>query len=210
MNREIVEEIVEKFQTSFNQYHELFLDNYPLFSTEEYDFGSRELNALGIKCQAYISMLGETAKSRMNYIGFKQFFAFDNVVDWYSWKVWIKKNKIDHTQYLSISMRIETELKRMRVFLQEDMWNAYCNLDEGEYSVSYLHYEDFKPDSPESESGNEQKIGSVVQPNIHVVVNNHPEKIEEKLFSNIEYMEKKTSILANIATFIARISGLKI
>ncbi|EZH82276.1 hypothetical protein AU05_08250 [Ectopseudomonas composti] len=203
-------ELIEKFQESFNQYHKLFLENYPLFSTKDYDFGSRELNTLGIKCQAYMTMLGKTAKARMNYIGFRQLFAFDNEVDWYSWKTWINKNRVDHTQYLSISMRIDTELKRMREFLKEDMWEVYCSLEENEFSVSYLRYEDFQPvDFKQNENlDNPGNPGSST--NIQVILNNHPEKVEKQMFSNIERIEKNTSILANIATFIARISGVKI
>jgi len=211
MQREKASELIEKFQECFGQYHKLFLENYPLFSREEFDFGSRELNGLGIKCQSYITMLGPTAKARMNYIGFCQFFAFDNEVDWYSWKIWIKENKVDHTQYLSISMRIDTELKRMCVYLEEDMWETYCSLAEDEYSISYLQYEDFRPDEIEQCNDNDSNSDdSGKSTNIQVVVNNHPEKTEEEMFSNIEHMEKKTSILANIATFIARISGMKI
>ena len=211
MRRERTLELIEQFQDSFNQYHKLFLDNYPLFSRKEYDFGSRELNDLGIKCQAYITMLGETAKARMNYVGFRQLFAFDNEVDWYNWKVWVQENKVDHTQYLSISIRIDTELNRMREFLEEDMWESYCSLTEDEYSVSYLRYEDFRPKDNET---NNDKNGDFDDPsqaaNIQVVINNHPEKIEKQMLSKIEYVEKKTSILANIATFAARISGIKI
>jgi len=207
MQRERALELIEKFQESFNQYHKLFLDNYPLFSNKEYDFGSRELNDYGIRCQAYMTMLGETAKARMNYLGFCQFFSFDNEVDWYNWKIWINENKVDYTQYLSISMRIDTELKRMREFLEEDMWEAYCSLAEDEYSVSYLRYEDFRPPSVEQDnyehSGSNDSGGATN-------VNHQPEKIEEKMFSNIEHIEKKTSIMANIATFVARISGIKI
>lgn len=210
MQRERVLELIEKFQESFNQYHKLFLDNYPLFSTKEYDFGSRELNDLGIKCQVYMTMLGGTAKKRMNYIGFRQLFAFDNEVDWYGWKIWINENRVDYTQYLSISMRIDTELKRMREFLKEDMWEAYCSLEENEYSVSYLRYEDFQPAGFEQNDNRDDSDNSGSSTNIQVVVNNHPEKVEKQMFSNIEHIEKKTSILANIATFIARISGVKI
>lgn len=210
MQREKVLELIEKFQESFNQYHKLFLENYPLFSTKEYDFGSRDLNDLGIKCQAYMTMLGETPKARMNYLGFRQLFAFDNEVDWYSWKIWINENKVDHTQYLSISMRIDTELKRMRGFLEEDMWEAYCSLEEDEYSVSYLRYENFRSPDVEQNDDYDDPNNSENATNIQVVVNNHPEKVEEQMFSNIEHIEKKTSILANIATFVARISGVKI
>ena len=210
MDRNKIEEIIEKLQTSFNKYHKLFLDNYPLFSRKEYDFGSRDMNDLGIECQSYLSMLGSTAKARMNHIGFNQLFAFDNEVDWFSWQRWINKNKIDHTQYLSVSLRIETELKRMRFFLKEDMWEAYCNLEKDEYSVSYLNYEDFQSEVVEVPECGVQTVDSMNHSNIHVVVNNHLEKLEKEVFSNIESFEKKTSIMANIATFIARISGIKI
>jgi hypothetical protein len=90
------------------------------------------------------------------------------------------------------------------------MWEAYCNLEKDEYSVSYLNYEDFQPEVVEVPECEVQTVDSMNHPNIHVVVNNHPEKLEEEAFSNIESFEKKTSIMANIATFIARISGIKI
>lgn len=210
MDRDKLEEIIDKFQSSFDRYHKLFLENYPLFSHKEFDFGSRELNDLGIECQAYISMLGSTAKERMKYVGFNQLFAFDNVVDWYNWKLWVNENEVDHTQYLSISMRIETELRRMRFFLKEDMWDAYCNLQANEYSVSYLQYEDFQPKAKEPPEHGVQTADDINHPSIQVVINNHPEKTEEKVFSNIKRIEEQTSIMANIATFIDRISNLKI
>lgn len=158
MKQEKLLELVEKFQKSFDKYHLLFLENYPLFSRKEFDFGSRELNDLSVKCQAYITMLGKTAKARMNYIGFHQLFAFDNEVDWYSWRIWIKENEVNHTQYLSISVRIDTELKRMRTYLEEDMWEAYCSLSEDEYSVSYLRYEDFRPVTNAGSSDEDQSL----------------------------------------------------
>ena len=213
MEKAKIEEIIDRFQTTFDKYHKLFfLEYYPLFSTKQYDFGSREMNDLGMKCQAYLSMLGPTAKARMNFIGFRQLFAFDNEVDWYSWKIWINENKISHTQYLSISMRIDTELKRMRLFLSENMWDAYCSLNEDEFSVSYLTYEDFQEKTlieDENELRDEHNL-STKSSNIQLIVNNHPEKIEEQFFSNIEHLEKRTSILANIATFVARVSGIKL
>ena len=139
-------------------------------------------------------MLGPTAKARMNFIGFQQLFAFNNEVDWYNWKIWINQNQIDYTQYLSISVRIELELNRMRVFLQEDAWESYCSLREGENSVSYLHYKDFQPEEAEAQENSIDGTGSFEdQPKI-----NHPEK---EFYSNIEHVEKQTSILANIATF---------
>lgn len=210
MNTERILELIEKFEESFNKYHKLFLETYPTFSTQKFDFGSPELNELGIKCQAYLTMLGEKPKARMNYIGFRQFFAFDNPVDWYSWKIWVKDNYVDHTQYLSISMRIDTELKRMKEFLSEDMWESYCSLSEDEYSISYLQYSDFRTETPNETDNDSGDNEDIQQTNIQVVVNNHPEQVEGQMFSHIESIDKKTSILANIATFIARISGVKI
>lgn len=206
MNREIINNIVDKFQSSLDQYHELFLHNYPLFSKKEFDFGSRELNDLGIQCQAYLSMLGATAKARMNFIGFQKFVAFDNEVDWYNWKIWIKENEISHTVYLSISMRIDTELKRMRVFLMEDAWESYCSLREDEHSVSYLRYEVFRPEEAMLRDNSDDSSSiSGCSPNIHVVVNNHHEKVEEKFHSNFEHVEKTTGTIANISTFLRQI-----
>ena len=97
----------------------------------------------------------------------------------------------------------------MRFFLKENMWEAYCNLKENEYSVSYLSYDDFQSKSFESNKSGMQKVtDGVNRPNIQVVVNNHPEKVEKDIFSNIDQIEKKTSTMANIATFLARIHGL--
>ena len=209
MKQEKIHNIVDKFQSSFEQYNKLFLDNYPLFSKKEYDFGSRELNELGIQCQAYLSMLGATAKARMNFIGFQKLVAFNNEVDWYNWKIWITENKINHTLYLSISMRIDTEIKRMRVFLLEDDWEAYCSHSEEEYSVSYLRYKDFQPEESVSEDNSNDGSGGLERPqNIQIVVNNHHEQVEEKFFSDYIPAEKVTAILANITTFLKRISEM--
>ncbi len=83
------------------------------------------------------------------------------------------------------------------------MGGVYCNLKEDEYSISYSSYDDFQVKNIKS---NESGVQGVTNSISHT--NEHLEKVEKDGFSNIDHMEKKTSIMANIATFLARISGL--
>lgn len=218
-NRTNPQKIFILFKEKMESYFNLFLEEYPTgvkALTQEvnapvvagkklhFNFGSEKLNNMAIECQSLLVMLGPTAQKRLIKIGFEKLVPFDNDVEWYRWSQLIKDERVNPTIYVSIHFRINAEIQRMEHFLEQEMWGAYCQNLNDEYLVSFEKYDIWKPVEPLCDS-------NVVGQATNVVINNsYPQSSEKELYSNLGKIEKKTAIWANIATFLARVAGIKI
>ena len=108
--------ILETFQIAHDKYFDLLLKNYPTIPTKDpfAEFGPPELCDFAIEVQSCAISLGPKALERLYHLGFDILYPFDNIVDLYNWRAKVKKERIDHTIYSSIAIRIDAELKRMK------------------------------------------------------------------------------------------------
>ena len=209
-----LQDILNEIKVLDKEYFDIFMKEYPLLISKEKEqiFGSAELIEKAIEIQVLVTLLGETALKRMNYLGFNYIYPFDNPVDWYNWKENIINNKVSHTIYLSMSLRMVSEIKRMESYLERDNWDAYNQLSESEFLTSKNRYKQHfeqsiasvKSPSDTNETNNlkEQKIN----------INNfhYNQKVEDKAVGNLDRIQKHSSIWSNIINVASKIIGIKI
>jgi len=210
---ELLKDKLQKLKNLENEYFKVFNKCYPTFYDESKGavFGPSELYKMAIEAEYLLACLGRTAINRMNYLGFDMLFPFNNPVDWFTWKTFIKENSIEHTVYFSISIRLATEIKRMELHLENDAWNEYCELSEHEFSVSKSRYSElFFDEGHEDKENSERSNHAQNVQNIHIGEISYNKKTEEKAVSNLDKLEKGTSIwsnIANAASTIAKATG---
>lgn len=200
--------VVEDLKNTIDAYLKLFLEHYPLLVQEDTPFCPYELHKLAIKAQCQLSMLGQKAKNRLSYIGFNELFPFDNPVDWYNWKKMIKEKNIDHTIYASISIRVDSEIERIILFLSYNNWDTYNNLSDNEYLVSKKRYEKLfsQKDNDTKKNTEEKQITTrehIRIDNINVSLNTEKEAVD-----NLDKLHKKTSTISNIVDIVANTTKL--
>ncbi|NIC38633.1 hypothetical protein HBJ58_18325 [Halomonas desiderata] len=194
------------------RYFKKFNECYPLYVSEEAErvFGPSELYEMAIEAQVLLTLLGDTAKDRMNYIGFNMLYPFSNPVDWYSWKEKIKDRKVPQSIYFSIGVRMEAEFNRMEQFVERNAWEEYSKLSSSEFSVScgrYLeHFEDCsQKEEAEDFPDADDRYGSS---SIHIETFNYNQAVEKAAVNNLEKWHKNTGIWSNISNVAAKIFGV--
>lgn len=131
-----IEQTLDKLKMLDDEYFKDLMEYYPKIFMKEDTPVPNNICEKAINVQTLLTMLGETAFARMKYIGFDVLYPFDNPIDSFSWKENVKEKKVPHTLYFSISIRMESELKRMHQYIANDAWDAYCALSESEFLVS--------------------------------------------------------------------------
>ncbi len=208
MNNEILDELTD----CLKEYFECFIKYYPdsLSQKDETIFGPNELYQLSIKAHCLRAMLGAECVKRLNHIGFDEYIPFDNPVDWYNWKIEINEKKIPRETYLSIGIRIDSELERLRFFIEREQFGSYENLSYGRYFVSKERYfESSAKDNkqiheevnPQSKDGKIESCGNVANTNNNATS-------EKEAISNLDKLHKKSSIITSWLNILAKLSGL--
>jgi len=219
-----IESKIDEFKEHSDSYFKLLMENYPKQSGADWEdaglFGSQELYERTIEAQMMLARLGETAVSRMMYIGFDFLYPSHNPVDWYDWREKILTRKVPTSIFLSIGLRIDSEFKRMSLHAQGGCWEAYCLLSESEFSVSEERYRVYFSDAPAYDAAEEARDdvrskSSEETPREETA----PSVVIEKAFFNdnfahrkvdhIDRMEKHVSIWSNTLSIAARVLGIK-
>ena len=193
-------ELLDLFQSAHDAYFRLLMQDYPSERNEEIgsDFGTPELCELATEAHACAISLGSKALQRLNFVGFSDLYAFDNPVDMYNWRVKVRKDKINHTTYASIAIRIDSELKRLRRIAEFGGEAAYEALEVDELLVSKVRYQSLAGSHEKADSPAQGVSGSTV--NIHTINMNH--STDSQAVGKLEEYEKRTTIWSNVSNII--------
>jgi hypothetical protein len=138
-------EILDALESAHGEYFRLLLKTYPVRpgapSAPAAEFGPPELCDLAISAQAAAIALGPVAIRRFIHLGFDLLYPFDNPVDLFNWRAHVREHQVDHTLYAAIAIRIESEVKRMRLVLKMNGEREYDALDTGTLLVSAERYD---------------------------------------------------------------------
>ncbi|MFW9266218.1 hypothetical protein ACLK1G_03365 [Pseudomonas sp. NR3] len=197
--------ILDAFEAAHDKYFHLMLEHYPTFRTAEPNggFGPPELITLAIEAHSCAIALGPKALKRLCYLGLDVLYPFDNIVDLYNWRVKVKKEKIEHTTYASIAIRIDSEIDRMRRVFSLGAYDSYEALPTEEFLVSKLRYSA----SPQNVSAVEAPQ-EMPAPTMRVDTINVQYAADSQAVSNLEKLEKETSIGSNLSTIITTLRQL--
>ncbi|WP_371181106.1 hypothetical protein [Xanthomonas sacchari] len=197
-------EIICKLESAHNEYFDLFLKNYPKQSDEDNyrDFGPAKLYELAIEVHACATALGPRAFERLHYVGLDFLYPFDNLVDFYSWRVNVKKNDVSHTIYAAIAIRIDSELQRMRRILELGGDIAYDALQKKAFLVSKNRYEITKDatGAPKARPPNAPEA-TCLQPSI-ALEKSLPDT-DHQAVSKLERLEASTAIGAHVSAIVS-------
>jgi len=205
---------LDEFKEASDTYFKKFNEFYPLFKKGvEGIFGPSELYELALKAQCLVGMLGPTATRRLKYVGFGMLFPFDNPVDWYEWKEAIVRRSIPQSIYFSIAIRLDSEIARIRFFLDRGKWDDYQLLSDSEYLVSKERYAGYWKEL--EETGSPSKSGPVdaqLVPSSTFSINelNINLKSESEAVNNLDKWQKRSEIWANIIDVVTKSLGVKI
>jgi hypothetical protein len=138
-------EILDTLESAHGEYFRLLLKTYPARpgapSAPAAEFGPPELCDLAIGAQSAAIALGPVAIRRLIHLGFDLLYPFDNPVDLFNWRVHVREQRIDHSLFAAIAIRIESEIKRMRLVLKMNGEREYDALDTGTLLVSAERYD---------------------------------------------------------------------
>lgn len=197
-------EKLRKFKKTFDEYSDLFFKNHPDILVEESAFGPpRRIYDLAITAQAQLNSLGETAKKRFEYIGFNLVVPFDNPVEHYNWREFVKEKRIHNTIYLSIITRIDSEIERINKFIEHESFDMYNMLSESEYLTSKEKYDDLFNKITTTDKTNIENTKKEVK-SINVNELNITIKNEQKGLKLIEKLNNGSGLFANIASIISK------
>lgn len=200
-----MKETLNELRELQDQYFERFLKEFPFLnkSGNIIPCDSNSLFDLVIRAQVLVSILGETARKRLNHIGFDMLYPVDNSVDWYLWAVDVQENETSHTIYCSIAMRIDSELSRMAHFIEKTKWDEYQKLPSDEFLVSKSMYLSEPQGIENSEKETSQVTHGTQEINFNIE-NMH----EKEAIATIEKVHKSSSISSNILNSISKASKL--
>jgi hypothetical protein len=195
-------DISNLLQAAHDKYFRLLMKNYPTLQNDDTfaDFGPPELCDLASEVQSCAIALGSTALARLNHVGLAVLYPFDNPVDLYNWRHHVKSNRIDHTTYASIAIRIDAELKRFRRTLQLGDQAAYDALSEDLFLVSKERYSPAQPPAAHAQPRQ--------SPSFHIETLNITHAADSAAVSNLEAFEKKTTVWSNISNVINALRSL--
>jgi hypothetical protein len=150
-----------------------------------------------------LNSLGKTAKKRFEYIGFNLLGPFDNPVDHYNWREFVKKRQIHNTIYLSIITRIDSEIERVKKFIENDSFDMYHKLSESEYLTSKDKYDYiFEKSLPPKEKkvhNKEDKSKNIKFNELNINIKN-----EEKGLKVLEKLNTGSGLFSNIANIVSK------
>lgn len=201
--------ILTAFQEAHDKYFRLLLKHYPLFSKDGplEEFGPPELYDLAIEVHSCAIALGPKACERLCYLGLDLLYPFDNPVDHYNWRAQVKKERINHTTYASIAIRIDAELKRMRHIFSLDAEVAYAAMPTEKFLVSKERYKlIIAPEERKQEN-------NITAPNasastMHIETVNVQYAADSQAVSKLEKLEKETAIGSNFSNIITALRTL--
>lgn len=211
-----VTDVVEELKGLDQEYFKLFMEYFPSCLTKEKEgiFGPTDLFERAIKAQTLLTMLGETATRRMNYIGFGLMYPFDNPVDWFNWKEEVKKRNIPISVYFSISIRMTSEFNRMRLYLEGEAWEQYTSLSESAFLVSKDRYSELFSTEESAQPLDERTSGIAgppARPNeqrtLHIENFHYNQEVEEKAVDHLDRIQKHSSIWSNVVNVAAKLLG---
>lgn len=193
-------QILETLQSTQDKYVSLLMKSYPTFPSDSLyaDFGPPELCDLATQAHACAVALGTTATKRLFYIGFDVLYPFDNPVDLYSWRSNTKNNRVDHAMYLSIALRIDSEIKRMRQIIQFGGEAAYDELPTDLLLVSKDRYEFASPTN--EQAGQARSLNTQAARETEALKKINAE--ESNAIKRLESLEQKTTIWANVSNIL--------
>lgn len=195
--------IIEKFQSAHDHYFDLLTKHYPSIPTDApfADFGPPELCSLAIEVHACVIALGATARERLCYLGLDFLYPFDNPVDLFNWRVLVKKEKIEHSTYASIAIRIDSELKRLRRVLELGGEASYANTPTEAFLISKSRYKAIASTSAIDKDAAAPPAPQSSPPATQIgTVNNYYYPADSTAVNQLEKLEKGTSIWSNIST----------
>lgn len=201
--------IIEAFQTAHDEYFRLFLKNYPSIPScaPFADFGPPELCNLAIEVHSCAIALGTSARERLLYLGLELLYPFDNPVDHFNWRAFVKNENINHTTYASIAIRIDSELKRMRRVFELGGEVSYDAVPSDIFLVSKTRYKLIEV----SDGGNEgdNKYNQLTPPpRMHIDTVNIHYAADSQAVSQLEKVEKGTAIGSNFSNIISALRVL--
>jgi hypothetical protein len=131
---------IDQLQETLNAFHPVFLETFPSHHGEKSDvessFEPRALWDLSIKAQSLLATFGPVALERFQRLGFGIYFGFDNPADRHAWCQTVREFEIPQGIFLSIAQRIEAELARLLICVQQGGLEAYNNLGGQAFIVS--------------------------------------------------------------------------
>jgi len=136
-------EILDTFESAHGEYFRLLVKTYPSpvdTAPAAPAFGPPELCELAIQAQAAAIALGPAAIGRLLHLGFDLLYPFDNPVDQHIWRAHVRDHAIDRTLYAAIAIRVESEIKRMRLVFKMEGDGAYEALADDTLLVSKRRY----------------------------------------------------------------------
>ena len=136
-------EILDTLESAHGEYFRLLVKTYPTpadTAPAAPAFGPPELCELAIQAQAAAIALGPAAIGRLLHLGFDLLYPFDNPVDQHNWRAHVRDHAIDRTLYAAIAIRVEAEIKRMRLVFKMEGDGAYEALADDTLLVSKQRY----------------------------------------------------------------------
>jgi len=197
-------QIADTLQTAHNEYFSLLMKNYPTFPNDSLyaDFGPPELCDLATEVHSCAIALGSSALARLNHVGLAVLYPFDNPVDLYNWRQYVKNSRIDHTTYASIAIRIDGELKRLRRTLQLGGEAAYDSLPPDLFLVSKERYVQIAPPAPSNPTLREETSS------IHIETLNITNAVDSAAVGRLEELEKRTTVWSNVSNIVSVLRSL--
>jgi len=198
-------EVIELLQQAHDEYFGLLIKNYPTQRDDDISgsFGPPEMCALAIEVHSCAIALGASALNRLNHIGLSDLYPFDNPVDFYGWREVVRKNKISHTIYASIAIRIDSELKRMRKVIEVGGSVSYEALPSDVFLVSKERYTALNP------GADIRRVDTPpLQGQTHIGTINITTALDSAAVSKLEALEQKTTVWSNYSNIISTLRTL--
>jgi hypothetical protein len=199
-------QVADVLQAAHDKYFGLLMKSYPTIPSDELfaDFGTPELCELALEVQSCVTALGSTAMKRFIHIGLDALYPFDNPVDLYNWRQHVRNNRIDHTTYASIAIRIDSEIKRLRRTLELGDEAAYNALPPETFLVSKDRYASVA--TPQASPNPPPAIPPTAS--VHTEMPDITNPVDSPAISKLEELEKKTTIWSNVSNIITALRTL--
>lgn len=201
--------ILDALQSAHDDYFKVFLEHYPLIPRGAgfAEFGSPKIFDLAIEVHSCVIALGPTVRERLFYLGLDLLYPFDNPIDYFNWSLLVKKEKIDHTTYASIAIRIDSELKRIRKIFQLKCEGAYEMVPADAFLVSKMRYKAIAASDGGEVGGNKPSSQQLV-PSMHIDTVNIQYPADAQAVSKLEKLEKETTIGSNVSNIISILKSI--
>ena len=213
-------DILNKLEKCLEKYFSIFIEYYPdaLSMKDSRDFAPGDLYQLTIEAHCLTAILGKSCVERLNYVGFDEYISFDNPVDWYNWAAKVRELKIPKEVYLSISIRIDSELKRIRFLIENEQFNSYENLKYSNYLKPKERYKEFR-NSLTAEGDPKKVISDVDYTHTNIMTSTEQCKqsttvdsvdnkgSEQEAINNLDRLHKKNSIITSWLAILSKLIG---